>query len=222
MSALFVETQYEFTSCPAVLPPFIGWCTFLPSRQNRLLGELDGKNRPNFTELWRKHMVEGIMRAREVITALKSLARIPTHQQQLVLSSSAGSRTPSYTVTCTNQYPPPVPVSRRGNIVTSQARVCSSLRSSSPFSVFSLFFCASPAHTSYDIEVRSFLALSLFSHSLRLPYFSFLGAPPPSNRGAASNVHMQVSIGFLMSARCMDLGTLLKLVPAIHDVVSVM
>eukprot|EP00903_Cladosiphon_okamuranus_P018814 g17305.t1 len=38
----------------------------------------------------------------------------------------------------------------------------------------------------------------------------------------AANVHMQVSIGFLMSARCMDLGTLLKLVPAIHDVVSVM
>ena len=47
------------------------------------------------------------------------------------------------------------------------------------------------------------------------------GVTVPSCRGA-SNVHMQVSIGFLMSARCMDLGTLLKLVPAIHDVVSVM
>lgn len=36
------------------------------------------------------------------------------------------------------------------------------------------------------------------------------------------NVHMQLSIGFLMSARCMDLGTLLKLVPSIYSVVSIM
>lgn len=73
------------------------------------------------------------------------------------------------------------------------------------------------------IAVRTFLltSLGLFSR----PSFWLLllgGVTLPCYRGSASNVHMQVSIGFLMSARCMDLGTLLKLVPAIHDVVSVM
>ena len=44
----------------------------------------------------------------------------------------------------------------------------------------------------------------------------------PLQSGKARNVHIQVAIALLMSSRCMDLGTLLKLVASINSVVSTM
>lgn len=42
------------------------------------------------------------------------------------------------------------------------------------------------------------------------------------SREEIKNVHIQVSIGLLMSARCIDLGNLLGLVPSINSMVSIM
>ncbi|CAM9486187.1 unnamed protein product [Pylaiella littoralis] len=73
--------------------------------------------------------------------------------------------------------------------------------------------------------------LSLFLTAVGLLWFIVFTSPKDWGRvfteerhgkSSGANLHMQVSIGCLMSARCLDLGTLLKLVPAIHDVVSVM